>query len=142
MARFDEALDAMGGNCDPIPRRRRHEFMQEWRQVYPARLHAVTGKWTWHGFEWHVFSYEHARAIHGVKAWFTYASLSAPPLFIICPQDERYSAFEVRDGSLPDFRNSGLDLYVWPDDLEWTMAFTHEEDWHGPFFSRRAWIEE
>jgi hypothetical protein len=49
-------------------------------------------------------------------------------------------AVEIIDGKLPDFRNSGLDIYVWPDGLEWTMAFTHEDGWFGPYFSRREWI--
>jgi hypothetical protein len=140
MAEFDEALDAAGGRCDPIPIRRRRALMQEWRQVYAARLHAATGKWTRLGFEWHVFSYGHARALKGHQSWFAYSALSPPSPLIICPQDDRLPAFEVADGLLPDFRDSGLDLYVWADVLEWTMAFTHEEGWLGPYFSRSEWI--
>jgi hypothetical protein len=59
---------------------------------------------------------------------------------MICPQDERLPAFEIVRRSLPDFENSGQDIYVWPNGLDWTMAFTHEDGWLGPYFSRREWI--
>ncbi len=107
---------------------------------YAVWLHAVTGKWILLGFDWHVFSYHHARALARMKASLTYARLTPPPRFIICPHDERLPAFEVICGSLPDFTNSGQDIYVWPDGLDWTMAFTHEDGWFGPYFSRREWI--
>lgn len=43
-------------------------------------------------------------------------------------------------GRLPDFRSLYDDIYVWPDGLEWTMAFTHEDNYLGPYFSRREWV--
>ena len=140
IAYFDDALNAAGGRREVIPTRRRYELLQEWRHVYACWLHITTGKWTYRSYDWHVFSYKHAPAVARDKAVFTYTSLSPPPRFIICPHDERLPALEILDGLLPDFHNSGLDIYVWPDSLDWTMAFTHEDGWFGPYFSRREWI--
>ena len=28
------------------------------------------------------------------------------------------------------------DYYVFPKNLAWTMAFTHEEGWYGPYFAK------
>jgi hypothetical protein len=141
LAYFDDALDAAGGKSELIPIRKRHQFLQEWRHVYAVGLHSATGKWTYLGFDWHVFSYNHARALAREKALFAYRALSAPPRLIICPHDERLPAIEIVGASMPDFYNSGLDIYVWPPDLAWTMAFTHEDGWLGPYFSQREWIK-
>jgi Domain of unknown function (DUF4275) len=140
IAYFDDALNAAGGRREVIPTRRRHELLQEWRHVYARWLYITSGKWTYRSYDWHVFSYNHAPAVARDKAVITYASLSPPPHTVICPHDERLPALEILDGLLPDFRNSGLDIYVWPDSLDWTMAFTHEDGWFGPYFSRREWI--
>lgn len=39
---------------------------------------------------------------------------------------------------LTDKRPSNLkyyDVYVFPENMAWAMAFTHEEDWLGPYFA-------
>jgi hypothetical protein len=87
-----------------------------------------------------VFRDRHARAVARGEASFAYKSLSRTRCSIICPQDERLPAFEIVRRSPPDFENSGQDIYVWPDGLDWTMAFTHDDGWLGPYFSGREWI--
>jgi hypothetical protein len=139
-AYLDDALDAAGGRRELISIRRRRELLQEWRHIYAAGLHVATGKWTWLGLDWHVFSYDHARALAGEKACLAYVAVSSPSRYFVCPQDEAFPAFEIVDASLADFRNSGLDIYVWPEGFTWTMAFTHEDGWLGPYFSRREWV--
>ena len=34
------------------------------------------------------------------------------------------------------------DAYVFPPDLAWTMVFTHEDGWLGPYFSRATWVDK
>ena len=140
LAYFDDALDAAGGRREIIPLWRRRQLLQEWRYVYAAWLCVVTGKWTWRGYDWHAFSFNHARALARERASFAYATLTPPSSYVVCPHDERLPALEVVGGSLADFKNSGLDIYVWPDDFAWTMAFAREDGWFGPYFSRREWI--
>ena len=90
--------------------------------------------------EWHVFSFGHARALEGEKAAVAYDSLESPLAFIVCPEDGDAPAFRVTGGTLPQLRATGMDVYVWPEDLTWTMAFTHEDGYCGPYFSRREWM--
>ena len=63
------------------------------------------------------------------------------PSFFIVPEDPVLPAFECQGGQLPDFNAAYADVYVWPEDLAWTMAFTHEANLMelGPYFSRREW---
>ncbi len=142
MAYFDDALDAAGRQRELIPIWKRRELLDEWRHLYAVWLHIATGKWTLLGLDWHVFSYNHARALAREKALFAYRAVSPPTRLIICSHDEQIQAFELVGASLPDFSNSDLGIYVWPLDLAWTMAFTHEDGWFGPFFCRREWTAE
>lgn len=49
-------------------------------------------------------------------------------------------SFGVRASGLPvpDLRFPTGDLYVFPETLEWTMVYTHEEEF-GPYFTEREW---
>ena len=141
MADFDASIQEAGGHAHLIPLRRRYDLLQAWRHIYAAKLHAATGKWTWLGYDWHVFSYHHAPAYARERALRTYDSLTSPNRTIVCPQDSRLPAVEIVGDRLPDFRHYNQDTYVWPDGLDWTMAFTHEDSWLGPYFCRREWIE-
>lgn len=137
-----DIIEACHGQQQRLDLRLRWELLQGWRHVYAAGLHAATGKWRRPDFEWHVFSFRYARAIEGEKAAAAYASINVPPSFIVCPEDEDEDtpAFRIAGGTLPSLRQTGLDIYVWPDDLAWTMAFTHEDGFCGPYFSRREWV--
>ncbi|MBI1187183.1 MAG: DUF4275 family protein [Alphaproteobacteria bacterium] len=141
-ADYSDLLDACGGRRDVLETRFRWQALQAWRHVYAARLHAGTGKWTWRGFDWHVFSYRYAPALHGERAAIAYAALDAPPAFFVCPQndDARSPAFRIEGGTLPDLRPIRWDILVWSEDFDWTMAFTHEDGFCGPYFSRREWV--
>ena len=67
-----------------------------------------------------------------------------PASFLVLPEDEGLAAFECGGSRLPDFNGPYADVYVWPADAGWTMAFTHEATLMdlGPYFSRREWVEE
>ncbi len=141
-ADYLDIIEACHGRRQDLDRKLRFELLQEWRQVFAARLHAATGKWKRTGYpEWDVFTFPRFRAITGEKAAVAYASLDVPPSFIVCPEDEYTGTFRIIGGTLPNLRPTGLDVYVWPDDLAWTMAFTHEDGLFGPYFSRREWVE-
>jgi hypothetical protein len=141
LADYDATIRESGGQAHLIPPRRCRDLFQAWRRVYAAGLFAATCQWTWLGYDWHVFSYRHAPAHAKEGASRDYASLAPPPRTIVCPQDDRLPAFEIVGGKLPDFGKFCQDIYVWPDGLDWTMAFTHEDGWFGPYFSRREWVE-
>ncbi len=140
MADFDATIAEAGGQALLIPHRRRRDLLLAWRYMYAATLYAAKGRWIWMGYDWHVFSYHHTPAHARQLALLAYSRLSPPARTIVCPHDERLPAFEIVGGKLPDFRQHGLDIYVWPEGLDWTMAFTHEDGWFGPYFCRREWL--
>ena len=140
MDRFDAPMTAAGGQLQPIPPPRRRALMHEWRQVYAARLFAATGRWTHRGYDWHTFSFGYARAQDREAALAAYRREQADRL-IVCPADDRRPAFEVVGGRPPDFAGYLQEITIWPADLGWTMAFTHEDGWFGPYFCRREWAE-
>jgi len=136
---FQRVVERTGAHVEPLAEAERWALLQEWRQVYAASLHASTGRWKRGQFEWHVFSFGDTRALNGEKAVAAYAA-EQPMELIVCPESEQWTAMRLHGGSLPSFREECYDVYVWPLDLAWTMAFTHEESiWLGPYFSRREW---
>ena len=136
---YQHALDRTGGQAEPLPDAERWALLQEWRVVFAAGLHAATGRWKQH-FEWDIFCAGYARALNGEKAAVAYAA-ERPAAVIVCPESEELPAVRLHGGGLPDFREEVDDVSVWPLDLAWTMAFTHEESIGlGPYFSRREWL--
>ncbi len=85
--------------------------------------------------QWLVFSFGHADALCGDEAVAAYEA-ERPDVVVVCPESGRLEAVRLHGGTPPGFR--GGDVYVWPPDLAWSMAFTHEESLGlGPYFSRR-----
>ncbi|MCY1015537.1 DUF4275 family protein [Pyxidicoccus sp. MSG2] len=140
-ADYIEVLSRCGGSFQELPRRERWRLMQAWRDVYAASLHAQTGAWKRGELDWHVFSFGHAHALRGSKAQHAYA-LEPPGALLVIPESEALPAVRLEGEGLPDFSLLRQDLYVWPPDLAWTMAFTHElPGGNGPYFSRREWMD-
>jgi len=116
-------------------------WRDRWRRVYAAPTKRVTGRWANGGYDWHGFSFEYAASVSLERAKAAYGEL-APGPFIVLPDgpSNRDALGVVGHGVLPML--SGSDNLVFSPDLAWTMAFTHEDDWLGPYFSRREWIAE
>ena len=116
-------------------------WRDRWRRVYAAPTKRATGRWANGGYDWHGFSYEYAASISLERAKAAYGDLE-PGRFIVLPDgaSKREVFGVVGLGVLPMLSYS--DNLVFPPDLAWTMAFTHEDDWLGPYFSRREWIVE
>ena len=142
MADFDAIIRAAGGEAHLISPGRRRDLMPGWRRVYASRLHNATGRRVEGLYDWHIFSFNHAPFQEGAQALAIYDRLAISPRIIICPHDDRLPALEIAGAHcLPDFRAYGHDVMIWPEGLAWTMAFTHEDGWFGPYFCRREWVE-
>lgn len=138
--RYQSILASTGGAAEPLSDRERRDWLRTWRETYAAGLHAATGRWKHGPFEWHVFSFEHARALNGERAAAAYAA-ERPSVVVVCPESPLLPVVRLTGGALPDFRTEREDVYVGPEDLAWTMAFTHEESLGlGPYFCRRDWV--
>jgi len=97
---------------------------------------AWTGVYGRQGFNmkaylWHVFSGGGCDCLRGKAALAAYATREAPE-YLVLSNDRRFAI-------ATDLRPDEIDLsdaLVFPPNLAWTMAFTHEDGWlDGPFFA-------
>jgi hypothetical protein len=82
-------------------------------------------------YMWHVFSYERYPSLSGQAAQREYEQHEAPEFWVV--SNERDEGF-VTD-LLPQ-SCSLRDWIVFPVNLAWTMVFTHEDGYLGPYFAR------
>ena len=138
---FYREIERIGCERTLLSKKQRGVVLQQWREVFAAPYYQVSGKWKLDGFEWHVFSFNHTPAITGDEAINSYKT-SVRTRFFVVPEDPRLEAYSCESGEWPSFRQTLCDIYVWPQNLSWTVAFTHEESLGlGPYFSRREWID-
>jgi len=71
------------------------------------------------------------------KAIQAYLKQSAVAYFIMSNDHECVISTDIR----PESCNLS-DYYVFPENLAWTMAFTHEEGWMGPYFAKHPDYEQ
>jgi hypothetical protein len=119
----------------------RHEAMRRWIrwcESFCAIVKAREGRYTRRGLHWHAFAEGLVKSISGHAARRQYLQLESEAFFVM-PEDWSMG-FGVRasGASLPDLTFLTNDFYVFPESLEWTMVFTHE-DGYGPYFTRREW---
>jgi hypothetical protein len=99
----------------------------EWLNVFGKDKQGVNTK----AFMWHLFSAKRYPSVSGANADEAY-SQHASPHYVVLSNDREF-AF-VSDSR---FRAKNIsDYYVFPENLAWTMAFTHEDGWLGPYFAK------
>ena len=80
---------------------------------------------------WHVFSAGRYPCLAGVEAQAAYRQQSAAE-YIVLSNDRDYAFItDLLPESCVLF-----DFLVFPPNFAWTMAFTHEAGWLGPYFAR------
>jgi hypothetical protein len=82
---------------------------------------------------WHAFSSGAYPSVCREEAMRCYAEHTASELLVV--SNDRRSA--VLTDALPT-RCNVPDYLVFPPSLSWTMAFTHEDGWLGPYFAKHA----
>jgi hypothetical protein len=136
---IEELLDRGAVAYALVPQAERCRIEQGWREVYARNTHARTGKWRLSEFEWHVFSFGDAPHVAGGKAVELFGAES-PPEWVVWPQASNAPMYRVSSGSHLALLSLADDVYVFPPDFSWTMAFTHEYRLGlGPYFARREW---
>ena len=108
------------------------QWAERWLSVFGRQRYGVNAK----AYLWHVFSGERYPSIAGQAAWEAYRQRSAPEYIVLA--NDRKSAYAV--ASLP-VASDLSDYCVFPPNLAWTMAFTHEDGWLGPYFARHSAFE-
>lgn len=131
-ARVAEALRASASIGRPVSRREVWRLQASWRAVYAARLFRESGAWIRDSFDWHVFSFDLYPSKQGAKALQRYARV-APCDYVVLSASAR-SEFGFVCSGQPPVMPCRVDVLMFPESLDWTMAFTHEPHC-GPYFA-------
>ncbi|NVB81623.1 MAG: DUF4275 family protein [Kofleriaceae bacterium] len=125
----------VAGGCAPVELTDKEvwSWQKRWREVFARGLHAATGKWVLHEFDWHVFSYEHHPYVTGDRAWNAYRAIEPCSFIVISAYAHETFGFQC-EGKPPERLKRDIDILVAPTTLDWTMAFTHEGHC-GPYFA-------
>jgi hypothetical protein len=102
-------------------------LLTRWLEAFGRDRHGANTK----AYLWHIFSAGKYPNLSGTEAMAQYKEQVAPE-YIVLSNDRKFAlATDLR----PD-ESSLSDFYVFPENLAWTMAFTHEDGWLGPYFAR------
>ncbi len=103
------------------------DFLAKWLDAFGKNRRGVNSK----DFLWHIFSANRYPNVSGDEAVSQYKQQVAVHYVVL--SNDRDNSFET--DQLPD-QCTFRDYYVFPRNLAWTMAFTHEDGWLGPYFAR------
>ena len=110
-----------------LTRAEAQEWAAKWINVYAKNAFGVNI----HDFLWHTFSSERYPSVNNQEAQTLYQQQIAVEIVVLANDRESGSI----TNSLPDNLNY-IDCCVFPMSLAWTMAFTHEVGWLGPYFAK------
>jgi hypothetical protein len=102
-------------------------LVQQWLDVFAKRRQGMNTK----ACMWHVFSGSRYPALEGEQARLEYLRQVCCEFVVL--SNDRDAAFLT--DTRPEDRPFA-DFYVFPPNLAWTMAFTHEEGLFGPYFAQ------
>jgi hypothetical protein len=127
-------LKSRGFEVEELSRRDATHWFDQWRQTFLGDVQAATGRYRYRGCHWHAYSYDLVRALNGETAVDAYLR-QLPEQVLVIPEDWSHGCgIRCRGTRLPDFTDHLQDLYVFPESLAWSMAFTHEQPSLGPYF--------
>ena len=127
MTRVPRPLVAPGNVIRQFSEEEAGRLADEWLAVFGKNRHGVNAK----AYLWHVFSGSRYPSIAGAAAVEQYRQQTCVEFIVL--SNDRDLAFLTE--LMPE-SSSLSDYYVFPPNLAWTMAFTHEDGWLGPYFAR------
>ena len=102
------------------------ELAERWLEVYAARGFGMGSR----QYLWHAFSSGATPALEGAEALARYEQQACAQYVALA--NDRKTAFLT---TTRPTRSLYQDWFLFPPNLAWTMAFTHEDGWIGPFFA-------
>lgn len=103
------------------------EIERSWMNIFCKNKQGFNTK----AYKWHIFSGGGYPSVDGEAAREEYKIQSAAK-FVVLPNDGENA---VLTDSLP-LACCLSDYYVFPLNMAWVMAFTHEDGWLGPYFAK------
>ena len=140
MPNLTEYLESSGFRCEELTRPAASGLFSAWCQAFLGNVLMATGKYRYRDLHWHAFSYDLVPSVEGQKALNAYRGLAAQPVVVIPEEWSRGCGVRCSGAELPDLSDYCDDLYVFPESLDWSMAFTHELS-VGPYFVREPACE-
>ncbi len=114
------------------------KLQQKWRETFSKIIKEKKGKWIYGDYNWHTFSFDFAIHKLGARAIELYKNVSSKEYYVLSEKDDNLG-YKCCSKTLHDLSAFG-DYYVFPEDMEWTMAFTHEQSIGlGPYFALKQW---
>ena len=119
---------APGTEPQRFSRQEAQQWRQRWCEVYVGnRPVRGVSRYLWHQFSWGAYP-----CVSGSAAERSYAQQLATEVMVLASDR---GAAALLAGTPPTWC-SRMDYCVFPANLAWTMAFTHEDGWLGPYFAR------
>lgn len=129
MSRKPRPLIQPGNVLRQFSQHETNALVDAWLEAFGADRHGANAK----AYLWHIFSGARYPSLSGAEAISVYEQQIAPEYVVLA--NDRKLAFTT--DVLPQ-ESSLMDFYVFPPNLAWTMAFTHEAGWLGPYFARHS----
>jgi hypothetical protein len=109
------------------------ELRARWLAAFGENRHGVNSK----DFLWHIFSAARYPSVERDDALSQYQQQLAAEYMVLSDYGKTAFATDMLPSRAPF-----SDYYVFPLNLAWTMAFTHEVGWLGPYFAKHANYEQ
>jgi len=135
---FIDYVQQQGVAVAEISRQEKPQLQQQWRATFALRPKTQASRRQSSDRDWHVFSTKQSVCREGATAVSLYSRIEVPDFFVI-PEDDALPGLRCTGATPPDFSSLKRDLYISPPDFIWTMVFTSDQPWHGPYFARREW---
>ncbi|WHI50480.1 DUF4275 family protein [Microbulbifer sp. MLAF003] len=108
-------------------------IQKQWMATFAKNSQGANTK----AYKWHTFSAGCYPSSEGEKARELYNNHSAHEYYIMANDDELVVLTDLKPETV-----DLLDYYVFPKNMAWCMAFTHEEGWLGPYFAKHPDYEK
>ncbi|VUD67629.1 hypothetical protein TDB9533_03899 [Thalassocella blandensis] len=106
---------------------------QKWMNIFCKDKQGVNTK----DYKWHIFSGGRYPSIEGKAAQEAYDTHRCATYMVM--HNNEYSVRLTRSKPIDVNRQ---DVFVFPENMAWTMAFTHEGGWLGPYFAKHPQYEQ
>jgi hypothetical protein len=127
MSRKETPLVMPGNVLREYSKEQATDLASQWLEIFGKKRQGANAK----AYMWHIFSAGRYPCLEGAEAETVFKEQVAPEYVVL--SNSRDLAF-VTD-ALPE-SCSLSDFLVFPPNFAWTMAFTHEAGWLGPYFAK------
>ena len=103
------------------------EIEAKWMGIYCKNKQGFNTK----DYRWHIFSGGGYPSVEAEEAESMYSKHSAESYYVMFNNSSTIELVKEKPADL-----NYKDVYIFPKNMAWTMAFTHEEGWLGPYFAK------